>query len=325
MHEIRNATPELCHGEGPMSLDGRPDPKVPGEVTAAAVWDLLRALARGASVGRPLLERAWFGPGRDGRLREVDQARGVLWLDPATAPGFGVRVALAREVEQLISLYLPLCAGSRSPSLCVAHLGQSLDGRIATLSGASRYVTGQENLAHLHRLRALCDAVVVGARTVERDDPQLTTRLVVGDNPVRVVIDPELRSLSERRVFRDGLARTVVVTTRAARARPGEWPAVELVELGDDGGAIAPAAVLSALGALGLSRILVEGGGITVSRFLQARALDRLQLALAPVILGSGLPGLSLPPIASLDEALRPRARRFTLGEDVLFDCEFER
>lgn len=298
---------------------------VESEVTAAAVWDLLRELARRASAGRPLLERGWFVLGADGHLREVDEARGSLWLDPATMPGFGARVALAPEVEQLISLYLPLCAGPRAARLCVAHLGQSLDGRIATLSGASRYVTGQENLAHLHRLRALCDAVVVGARTVERDDPQLTTRLVAGDNPVRVVIDPELRSPLERRVFRDGLVRTVVVTTSGARARAREWPEVELVELSDEAGAIAPGAVLSALSALGLSRILVEGGGITVSRFLQARALDRLQLALAPVILGSGLPGLSLPPIASLDEALRPRARRFPLGEDVLFDCELER
>ena len=75
----------------------------------------------------------------------------------------------------------------------VAQLGQSLDGRIATLSGESRYINCAEGLDHLHRLRAQVDAIVVGAGTIAADDPQLTVRRASGPNPARVVIDPSAR------------------------------------------------------------------------------------------------------------------------------------
>ncbi len=83
-------------------------------------------------------------------------------------------------------------------------------------------------------------------------------------------------------------------------------------------------AIRGALAARGLNRLFVEGGGITVSRFLAARALDRLQLTVAPVLLGSGRPGVALPEIAEPQHGLRPRMRRVTLGEDVLFECIFD-
>jgi riboflavin biosynthesis pyrimidine reductase len=82
------------------------------------------------------------------------------------------------------------------------------------------------------------------------------------------------------------------------------------------------AALLAQLRERGLRRVLVEGGGVTVSRFLQAGLLDRLHLTVAPVLIGSGRPSITLDPIVSLDQALRPRCRRFTLGEDVLFDLD---
>jgi len=78
-------------------------------------------------------------------------------------------------------------------SLVIGQLGQSLDGRIATPSGKSHYITGPESLVHLHRMRAWVDAVIVGAGTVAADNPQLTVRRVEGRNPVRVVIDPSLQ------------------------------------------------------------------------------------------------------------------------------------
>ena len=74
--------------------------------------------------------------------------------------------------------------------MVVAHLGQSLDGRVATVTGSSRFVTGPEDVRHTHRLRALFDAVLVGARTACIDNPRLTTRLVPGRQPARVIVDP---------------------------------------------------------------------------------------------------------------------------------------
>jgi riboflavin-specific deaminase-like protein len=229
--------------------------------------------------------------------------------------------APAPEVAALLDLYLPLAAVLRGRDFVLAHLAQSLDGRIATAAGASQWLTGSADLLHTHRLRALADAVIVGAGTVYHDDPRLTVRHCAGDQPVRVVLDPGLGLAPERRVFRDGAAPTLVLAMAdrvGAAARKGD---AEIVGLPSDGTGLAPAAVRRALAERGLHWLFVEGGGVTVSRFLAADALERLQIAVAPVILGSGRPGLALPEIADLGAALRPRIRRFALGEDVLVEC----
>jgi diaminohydroxyphosphoribosylaminopyrimidine deaminase / 5-amino-6-(5-phosphoribosylamino)uracil reductase len=244
----------------------------------------------------------------------------------AKAPDFGFDRARAMLnghplAEQLAALYAPLLSGESSNGFVIAHVGQSLDGQIATSTGASRYITGQENLTHIHRLRALVDAVVVGASTVEFDDPQLTTRLVSGKSPVRVVIDPNLRLSFDRRVFTDGAVKTLVVCAEDAARAHRSHPA-ELVPVPRTGSYLPPGAITQALRQRGLRRLFVEGGGITVSRFIEARALDRLHVTIGPLFVGSGRPGIVLPAIDRMDQALRPATRRFELGPDVLFDCQ---
>ena len=98
------------------------------------------------------------------------------------------------------------CAGPTAADGCyvLGRMAQSLDGRIATASGASHWISGPEDIVHTHRLRALFDAVVVGAGTVRADDPQLTTREGEGPSPVRVVLDTNRRLDARYRVFRDG-------------------------------------------------------------------------------------------------------------------------
>jgi riboflavin-specific deaminase-like protein len=224
----------------------------------------------------------------------------------------------------MLALYLPICLAPASSALCIAHVGQSLDGQIATATGASRNVTGPENIRNLHRLRALSDAVLVGACTVERDDPQLTTRLVAGANPVRVVIDPTLRLAGARRVFQDAAAPTLVICREGAQRNGARAPQVEVVEVSGEGPVIEPPAILAALRQRGIYRLFIEGGGITVPRFLEARALDRLHVTISPIFIGSGRRGLLLPPIDDLSRALRPKTRRFGLGHDVLFDCQLD-
>lgn len=249
-------------------------------------------------------------------LREL--AAGRCDADERKRAGF--KSALA---GQMLDLFLPLCTGERRAHMVVAHLGQSLDGRIATRTGASQFITGHADLVHTHRLRALFDAVVVGTRTVVFDNPRLTTRLVEGEHPVRVVLDPTRRLPPASGLFRDGLAKTLLVTSlEHAQAAGGMIGEAEVLGVETRDGRFVIARLLEALRARGLGRVFIEGGGVTVSEFLRAGAIDRLHVAVAPVIMGSGVPSLDLPAIDVLSQALRVAVRHYSLGSDVLFDCD---
>ncbi|MBX6424878.1 MAG: RibD family protein [Variibacter sp.] len=217
-------------------------------------------------------------------------------------------------------LFAPLVAGAVDDLMVIAQIGQSLDGRIATQSGHSHYINGDEGLDHLHRLRAVVDAVVIGVGTVRSDDPRLTVRRVPGPQPARVIIDPQGRLPPTARVLAaDGVRRIVV---RAAGVHTPLPPGVETIELRPAAGLLDPAAIVASLAARGLRRILVEGGASTVSRFLAARCLDRMHIIVAPIILGSGAQSFALPPVDRVEQALRPRMRAHILRNDVLFDCD---
>jgi diaminohydroxyphosphoribosylaminopyrimidine deaminase / 5-amino-6-(5-phosphoribosylamino)uracil reductase len=210
--------------------------------------------------------------------------------------------------------------GAAGEMVIIGQFGQSIDARIATARGDSHYINGAAGLAHLHRLRALVDAVVVGIGTAIADDPQLTVRRVAGPNPARVVIDPNSRlPPSARLLAADGAQRLVITDKRS----PSQLPAdVEIVRLPRRDGQIAPASILAALAARGFRRILIEGGADTVSRFLAAGCLDRLHVVIAPIIIGSGPASVTLPPIARLEHALRAPMRCHVLGDEVLLDCD---
>jgi len=234
--------------------------------------------------------------------------------------------AISDEATHLLNIYAPLVVAPKISERIVAHLGQTLDGFISTKTGASHYVTGPENIVHLHRMRALSDAVLVGANTVSHDDPKLTTRLVPGNNPVRVVIDPDRRLQPDKNLFTDPSAQTLVLCTPHDNTKSnGLANHVEIVEVPTQTRDIPVQACLKALRARGLKRLFIEGGGDTVSRFVKAEVVDHLQITVAPVLFGDGRPGLRVPPVATPDQAMRPSCRQFKLGSDVLFDCKLSR
>jgi riboflavin-specific deaminase-like protein len=271
-------------------------------------WALIQAAAAAAA-----------GFERAGRVASF--ADGALDWQPAS----GWRTLLPSDDARLsaLDLYLPICSATPARPIAVGHLGQSLDAFIATHSGDSQFVTGAANIVHLHRMRALCDAVLVGAGTIAADDPLLTTRHVPGSNALRVIFDPRRRLTPAFRVFTDRTAPALYICERS-RISPGEThmgcAVIAAIEGGEPGDEAAQA--LRLLRARGCSRVLVEGGGVTVSRFLEANLLDRLQIAIAPVLIGNGRPAVRLLPQLRLRDCRRPGYRVFRMGGDVLFDCD---
>jgi len=211
----------------------------------------------------------------------------------------------------------------------IGQLGQSLDGRIATPSGESRWINKDPALDHLHRLRARVDAVLVGIGTVIADNPRLDVRRCEGRNPARIVIDPNGRLPMDALVLReDGVRRLVIRRQGAGLPLPSgvEEVALQLDRGGFGQGGFQPRDILTVLAEQGLCHILVEGGARTLSQFIASDALDRLHLLVAPVIIGAGQTGLDLPPPLSLAQARRPLTRIVPLGGgEILFDCDMRR
>ncbi|HEX2398676.1 MAG TPA: GTP cyclohydrolase II, partial [Mycobacterium sp.] len=172
----------------------------------------------------------------------------------------------------------------------VLKYAQTLDGRIATASGDSKWISGPDERAISHALRAACDAVLVGVGTVVNDDPQLTVRLVPGASPVRVVLDSTLRTPGTARILDDDAGTIVYTTDRASVDRVEELQSrhvgVRLVPAGAGGVGLSP--VLQDLYTVGVRSLLVEGGAQVITAMLAAGHVDRLIVAVAPTIIGAG-------------------------------------
>ena len=293
-------------------------------VAADAAWGLVRTAAdMAAELGRQGVSRV-FAENEHARLTAVtpDDPRAVLAWDAQT--GWRSKLPPDDPRSGLLELYLPICSATEMRPMTIGHLGQSLDGFIATRSGDSQFVTGDDNMVHMHRLRALCDAIVVGAGTVAADNPQLTTRRVTGRSPIRVIVDPQRRLTPSARVFVDEAAPTLYFCGHS-RIAAGETHVGAATVIGiderDDGSANV-GQVLEQLGARRCARVFVEGGGVTVSAFLESNLLDRLQITVAPMLIGDGRPAIRLPPPNRLRDCRRPSCRVFKMGSDILFDCD---
>ncbi len=300
-----------------------------------AAWPLIRAAADaaarldGTAAQSPLrisTSATITPPDRPDPISHSD-ARSTFALEWENGRGWRSLLPQDHPFQSVFDLYLPMCSATGARPIAVGHLGQSLDAFIATHSGDSQFVTGSANIVHLHRMRALSHAVIVGSGTVVADNPQLTTRHVTGPNPLRVVFDPARRLGPDPkyRVFSDTEAPTLYFCARDL-IRQGEthFGAAEIVSIDDEDprSDAALADVFANLRTRGCSRIFVEGGGVTVSAFMQAGLLDRLHVAIAPLIIGDGRPAIRLAPQQKLRDCRRPQYRVFRMGGDMLFDCD---
>ncbi len=262
-------------------------------------------------------ENAAYLATKRARMRHDPSPGGDVWSEllagrvPA-APRTG-------EAEDLVHRY-GFLAAERGP-LVLGQLRQSLDGFIASRSGDGAVAEAQEDRRHLQRLRALADAVVIGAGAVVADDSRLTVREVPGTSPVRVVLDPTGRVRPDARLLTDGAAPTLWLVGRDAEVPDGLAAQVELMRLTPE--QFEPAALLKMLHERGLLKVLVEGGGRTVSRFLAEGTLDRLYLTTAPILIGEGIPGVRFAGADAITEARTAPVRRFVFGQDICTEFNF--
>ena len=198
---------------------------------------------------------------------------------------------------------------------------QTLDGRIATATGDSKWISSDQERRVSHALRAACDAVLVGAGTVLADDPRLTVRMVEGRSPIRVVLDSTLRIPLNANVLDDSAHTVVVTTDRSAPARrmalKSRGVGVIVAKAGAGGVDLHDA--LCALHDQGIRSVLVEGGGGVITSFLSQGVTDRLIVALAPTVIGAGVEAVGDLNVLRVSEGLKLANREVHLaGDDLL-------
>jgi riboflavin-specific deaminase-like protein len=214
----------------------------------------------------------------------------------------------------------------RLPFVTVKY-AQTLDGRIATATGDSQWISGPDSLRLAHQLRAEHDSILVGIGTVLADDPQLTVRLVSGNDPLRVIVDSRLRTPLVARVLAGGAARHTLIATTAmadrARREEVERLGAQVVTLPTRAGSsrLDLAALLGELEARGVQSVLVEGGSEIITSLLAERLVNRLIVAIAPKLIGSGKEAVGDLRIRRLADALCFASfSTERLGDDVIFD-----
>jgi diaminohydroxyphosphoribosylaminopyrimidine deaminase/5-amino-6-(5-phosphoribosylamino)uracil reductase len=215
------------------------------------------------------------------------------------------------------------------PTVTVSY-AQTLDGRLATVSGSSRWISSPDSLRFAHSLRAEHDAVAVGAGTACNDDPRLTVRLVPGEDPLRVVVDSSLRTPLSAAVLANGAAKGTVlaVTDRAPDERCEEAESLGATVLQvptDAAGRVDLSILLFKLCSLGVRSVMVEGGAALITSFLCARLVDRLAVCIAPKILGRGIEAVGDLGICDLTDSLTLADTSVTpYGVDLVLDSRVE-
>ncbi len=257
----------------------------------------------------------------DGRCPAVPQGAAVLrmrgWVEAQVVAGGAIDGATLG----LLRLYAPYALGSvlarrRGRAMSVSHFAQSLDGRIATFTGDSRWIGNEDNLIHAHRMRALCDGILIGAQTLRRDKPRLNVRRVPGDDPARIVLGARGDELAD--LLQVSSARLLLVCSPKA---PNDDARIEHLQVAASGaGPVKPAAILKALYDSGIHSVYVEGGSHTTSGFLTDNALDVVQLHHAPLILGGGVGSFGFEGVEEVRSSVRFDAHFYEpVGDGVMF------
>lgn len=202
----------------------------------------------------------------------------------------------------------------------------TLDGKTATASGDSKWITNDKSRRYVHKLRAMVDAVMVGVGTVAADDPQLTSRIAGGKDPIRVIVDSALNiPLHCRALHLDSPSRTVIATLEGAAPETAEkirGYGGEILQCRERDGRVDLRDLLARLGGMGIQSVLLEGGSTLAGEALRLQLIDKFLLFYAPKIIGGEGPGLfagrGKGKMADAVQLKDLKIRRF--GEDILIE-----
>src|SRR3954467_12298138 len=209
----------------------------------------------------------------------------------------------------------------------VVKYAQTVDGRIATRTGDAKWISGEAERRVAHAMRAGCDAVLVGARTMLQDDPQLTVRMVPGASPMRVVLDSTLRIPLTAKVLSDDAATLILCRPDAdpVRRRALASAGVMVREVAAGPGGLRIPEVLRLLRSLGVASLLVEGGGRVITSMLGAGAADRVVVSMSPTIIGAGVEAVGSLGVSRVAEGIRLVNRSVYLaGDDLLLGFDVQ-
>lgn len=224
--------------------------------------------------------------------------------------------SLAEDQLRELIIYLPyalLPCFSYKHQRCytISHFAQTLDGRIAANGGDSRWIGNEENLTHAHKMRALCDAILVGNNTLKIDNPSLNVRKVTGEDPTPIVMGNNLTV--------DGSCptntRNLLHITSDKNCR-----GANCIHVNDHNGQFDCNEIRQRLLQQKFSSVYIEGGSATTSAFLKSNALDQVQVHISPQILGSGLTGFQFAGAENMDHARTFLNPRFVpVGDHIMF------
>jgi diaminohydroxyphosphoribosylaminopyrimidine deaminase/5-amino-6-(5-phosphoribosylamino)uracil reductase len=211
--------------------------------------------------------------------------------------------------------------------LVTLKFAQTLDGRIATTTGNSRWISSEKFRRLAHKLRSTHDAIMVGIETVLADDPELTVRLVKGRSPTRVILDSKLRIPLEANVLRTPQAATTIIATtshadkkRLASLREAGIEVLLTPE--DETGEVDLKHLLKIIARKGISSVLVEGGARVITSLLHQNLVDKMVIALAPKIMGRGIEAVGELNIREVSQTLKLSFKRiYRLGEDLVIEA----
>lgn len=249
------------------------------------------------------------------------------------AAGIEVTVGVCEEEARLLNEKFFHWITTRRPFISLKY-AMTLDGKIATRTGDSKWITGEDARAYGHYLRKTHDCILVGKNTVLADDPELTTRLVAGKNPLRIVLDSNCELPLTAKVLDGAAATLLVVSDSLTGAKQTKLealqalPEVEVLQLPSTGGKLSVAALVAELGRRSLTSILVEGGSTVHGDFLETGLVDRIYAFIAPKLIGGreALSPVGGRGLALMEDCYLLRdVETLPLGADVLLTGRVER